>query len=94
MKAPRDVKEGEVVATIPKAACLTIKTSGGRDFIQAARLDGCLGLAVALMYERSLGNNSPWAAYLQLLPDRECIPLVWTLDEVDHLLPGTELHRV
>ncbi|KAJ9171045.1 hypothetical protein P3X46_019096 [Hevea brasiliensis] len=94
VKALRDLTEGEVAATIPKAACLTIKTSGARDLIRAACLDGCLGLSVALMYEKSLGNKSPWAAYLQLLPDRECLPLVWTLDEVDHLLPGTELHKI
>ncbi|KDP24225.1 hypothetical protein JCGZ_25882 [Jatropha curcas] len=94
VKALRDLREGEVVATIPKSACLTIKNSGACDIIEAAGLGGCLGLSVALMYEKSLGNDSPWAAYFQLLPDRESLPLVWTLDEVDQLLFGTELHKV
>ncbi|GAB4855779.1 hypothetical protein Ancab_024424 [Ancistrocladus abbreviatus] len=88
-----ELREGDLVATIPKQACLTIKTSGAREMIKAAGLDGCLGLSVAVMYERSLGAVSPWAGYLQLLPHSECLPLVWTLDEVDALLLGTELHK-
>ncbi|XWS29969.1 hypothetical protein CRYUN_Cryun24cG0076800 [Craigia yunnanensis] len=88
-----DLKEGDVVAKIPKAACLTIKTSGAREMIESAGLDGPLGLSVALMYEKSLGQDSPWAGYFQLLPLQECLPLVWNLGEVDSLLCGTELHK-
>ncbi|KAK9011467.1 hypothetical protein V6N11_044317 [Hibiscus sabdariffa] len=88
-----DLHEGDVVATIPKTACLTIKTSGAWELIDSAGLDGLLGLSVALMYEKSLGQDSPWAGYLQLLPRQECLPLVWTLGEVDSLLSGTELHK-
>ncbi|KAE8730676.1 ribosomal N-lysine methyltransferase 3-like isoform X2 [Hibiscus syriacus] len=88
-----DLHEGDVVANIPKTACLTIKTSGAREMIESASLDGLLGLSVALMYEKSLDQDSPWAGYLQLLPPQECLPLVWTLGEVDSLLPGTELHK-
>lgn len=94
VKALRDLKEGDLVARIPKKACLTIKNSGARQMIEAAGLDGYLGLSVALMYEKSLGHESPWATYLHLLPQSECLPLLWTLDEVDHLLTGTELHKV
>ncbi|TYI86150.1 hypothetical protein E1A91_D04G046700v1 [Gossypium mustelinum] len=88
-----DLHEGDVVAKIPKTACLTIKTSGAREMIESAGLDGHLGLSVALMYEKSLAQDSPWAGYLQLLPPQECLPLVWTLGEVDSLLSGTELHK-
>ena len=88
------LKEGDLVATIPKQACLTIRTSGAAAMIEAAGLDGCLGLCVAVMYERSLGSESPWAGYLQILPFSEPLPLLWTLDEVDSLLRGTELHKV
>lgn len=94
VRALCQLKEGDVVAKMPKEACLTIKTSGARDIIEGACLDGLLGLAVAIMYERSLGGDSPWAGYLQLLPQQECVPLVWTLDEVNQLLCGTELHQV
>ncbi|XP_043715402.1 N-lysine methyltransferase setd6-like isoform X2 [Telopea speciosissima] len=93
VKALCGLAEGDLVATIPKSACLTIQTSAAREIIEDAGLAGLLGLAVALMYEKSLGEVSAWAGYLQLLPDSECAPLVWTLDEVDSLLNGTELHK-
>ncbi|KAK2456069.1 ribulose-1,5 bisphosphate carboxylase/oxygenase large subunit N-methyltransferase, chloroplastic [Trifolium repens] len=93
VRALCQMNEGEVVAKMPKEACLTIKTSGACDIIENACLGGYLGLAVAIMYERSLGGDSPWAGYLQLLPQHECLPLVWTLDEVNQLLCGTELHQ-
>lgn len=89
-----DLNEGDVVATIPKTACLTVKTSGASEIIEAAGLGGILGLSVALMYERSLDEDSPWAGYLQLLPHQECVPFAWSLAEVDSLLRGTELHKV
>ncbi|KAK7356842.1 hypothetical protein VNO80_16121 [Phaseolus coccineus] len=87
------LKEGDVVAEMPKEACLTTKTSGAREIIEDVGLDGHLGLAFAIMYERSLGEDSPWYGYLQLLPNQECVPIVWTLDEVNELLCGTELHQ-
>ncbi|CAN0917537.1 N-lysine methyltransferase setd6 [Linum grandiflorum] len=94
VKAVRDLKEGEVVATIPKTGCLTVKNSEACELIESAGLGGCLGLSVALMYERSLGESSPWAGYLQLLPESESVPLLWTIDEIDRYLQGTELHKV
>ncbi|XVE83460.1 hypothetical protein DITRI_Ditri16bG0089700 [Diplodiscus trichospermus] len=94
VRALCDLKDGDVVAKIPKTACLTVKTSGAREMIESAGLDGPLGLSVALMFEKSLGPDSPWAGYLQILPRQECLPLVWTLGEVDSLLWGTELHKI
>ncbi|XP_008802885.1 N-lysine methyltransferase setd6 [Phoenix dactylifera] len=94
VRALCDLREGDLVSTIPKLACLTIRTSRSRDMIEGAGLVGFLGLTVALMYERSLGPESPWDGYLQLLPERECVPLVWSLEEVDSLLVGTELHKI
>ncbi|XP_010516265.1 PREDICTED: ribosomal lysine N-methyltransferase 3-like isoform X2 [Camelina sativa] len=94
VRASCDLKEGDVVANISKPACLTIKTSGAREIIESAGLDGSLGLSVALMYERSLGEESPWSGYLQILPVQEDLPLVWSLEDLDSLLSGTELHKV
>lgn len=93
VKTKCDLKEGDLIATIPKNACLTVRTSGASSVIEAAGLDGCLALCVAVMYERSLGLKSPWAGYLQLLPKFEPLPLVWSLDDVDRLLCGSELHK-
>ncbi|XP_057539306.1 uncharacterized protein LOC130817555 isoform X2 [Amaranthus tricolor] len=45
------------------------------------------------MYERTLGLMSPWAGYLQILPEFEPLPFVWSLDDIDRFLCGTELHQ-
>ncbi|KAL2227690.1 N-lysine methyltransferase setd6 isoform X1 [Sesamum indicum] len=94
VKALCDLKEGDVVATIPKQSCLTVRTSAASSLVEEAELDGNLGLVVALMYEKSLGPQSKWFQYLQILPSFEPIPLLWSLSEIDSLLTGTELHKI
>lgn len=91
VKALYDFHEGELIATIPKQACLTVKTSGAAEMIEEAQLAGGLGLAVALMYEKSRKERSPWYEYLLLLPSHQALPIVWEPQEIDSLL-GTELH--
>ncbi|KAK9997399.1 hypothetical protein SO802_022085 [Lithocarpus litseifolius] len=93
VRALCELKEGDMVARIPKTTCLTVKTSGACGLIESAGLGGSLGLSVAVMYERSLGQSSPWAPYLHLLPPHESLPLLWSLHEVDSLLFDTELHK-
>ncbi|KAG8380641.1 hypothetical protein BUALT_Bualt06G0036900 [Buddleja alternifolia] len=88
-----DLKDGDIVATIPKQSCLTVKTSAANHLIEEAQLGGYLALAVALMYEKSLGPQSKWFQYLQMLPPFEPIPLLWSLPEIDSLLSGTEIHK-
>ncbi|CAO2167246.1 unnamed protein product [Urochloa humidicola] len=94
VRAVAPLREGDLVATIPRGACLTPRTTGAAGAIEAAELGGCLALAVAVMYERARGADSPWDAYLQLLPDRESVPLVWPADEAERLLAGTELDKI
>ncbi|KAL4578510.1 hypothetical protein LXL04_014634 [Taraxacum kok-saghyz] len=94
VKALSDLHEGDVIATIPKHSCLTVKSSGAWQLIEDFCLEGYMALSVALMYEKSLGQNSPWFGYLHLLPDGNSdVPLLWSLDEIDDLLLGTELHK-
>ncbi|KAM0822488.1 hypothetical protein ACQ4PT_071459 [Festuca glaucescens] len=93
VRAVAALREGDVVATIPRRACLTPRTSGAAAAIEAAQLGGTLALAVAVMYERARGADSPWKDYLRLIPDREPVPLVWPDDEADRLLAGTELDK-
>lgn len=94
VRAVTPLHDGDLVATIPRGACLTPRTTGAAAAIEAAELGGCLALAVAVMYERARGADSPWDAYLQLLPDRESVPLAWPADEAERLLAGTELDKV
>ncbi|KAM2483616.1 hypothetical protein ACFX1W_041232 [Malus domestica] len=59
VRAVGDVKEGDMVAIIPKLACLTIRNAAAAAEPEAAEAwenEELVGLAVALMYERSLGN--------------------------------------
>ena len=49
-----------------------------------------MGLAVALMYERSLGERSGWSAYLRTLPAREPLPVTWAEPQLA-LLRGTAI---
>lgn len=94
VEALSDLKEGDVVARIPKQSCLTVRTSAASELIEEAELGGNLGLCVALMYEKILDAESMWFEYLQAMPASEPIPLLWSLSEIDSLLAGTELHKV
>ncbi|XP_049392604.1 ribosomal lysine N-methyltransferase 3 [Solanum stenotomum] len=94
VRALCDLNVGDLVATIPKESCLTVKTSGARQMIEESKLEGILALAVVIMYERSLGPLSPWFGYLQLIPYSESIPLLWSLSQIDSLRAGTELHKL
>ncbi|XP_047976884.1 ribosomal lysine N-methyltransferase 4-like [Salvia hispanica] len=93
VEALSDLKEGDVVAKIPKQSCLTVATSAASELIEEAELGGNLGLCFALMYEKILDADSKWFEYLQILPNFEPIPLLWSISEIDSLLAGTELHK-
>lgn len=60
LQAARDVAEGEQLCTIPKAACLSIRTTQLADVIEAEELGGGLGLVLAVLHEMSLGEESNW----------------------------------
>lgn len=89
-----DLRLGDVVGRIPKQSCLTVKTTGAHQLIEESQLGGNLGLSIAVMYEKSIGPQSPWFQYLQLLPPFESIPMLWSFPEIDSFLSGTELHKV
>ena len=82
--------KGLEVCRLPKASMLTTRTSAAAPALAAAGLRGAVGLAVALLHERSLGEKSHWAPYLATLPVREPLPVSWTAEQLE-LLKGTEL---
>nr|CAD1818168.1 unnamed protein product [Ananas comosus var. bracteatus] len=86
------LKEGDLVATIPKSACLTTRTSGARPLIEGARSAGA-SPSPSPSCTSAASARLPWYGYLRLLPDRECVPLVWSASEVEELLAGTELEK-
>ncbi|KAJ3164540.1 hypothetical protein HDU88_005186 [Geranomyces variabilis] len=84
--------EDQALARIPKDSVLSTKNCGISDLLETAGLDGVTGLAVAVMYERSLGPQSPWAGYLQAIPEYENLPILWSDDDVA-LLAGTDVEE-
>lgn len=60
LQATREIAEGERLCTIPKAACLSIRTTQLADVIEAEELGGGLGLVLAVLHEMSLGEESKW----------------------------------
>ena len=81
----------EWVCRIPKASCLTTVTTSIRDRIRESKVRGPLGLIVAVMHEMSLGAESKWHPYFDLIPARESsLPVFWDEDGLE-LLEGTSL---
>ncbi|KAK6095944.1 hypothetical protein MT418_003819 [Batrachochytrium dendrobatidis] len=79
--AKQTLEVGDILCAIPKEAILSIKNCGVADVLEEQGLGGQLGLVIALMFERSLGEKSPWYGYIQSLPLRENIPLFWEKDQ-------------
>ena len=57
--APDDV----LVASIPKASCLSARTCSCAAALRAERPGGGLAPNIAIMHERALGERSRWAGY-------------------------------
>ncbi|GAB4814451.1 hypothetical protein N2152v2_001497 [Parachlorella kessleri] len=89
VQAVADVPEGAHLCTIPKAACISMRTSSIADILETESLGGGLGLILALLHEMSLGKESKWHGYLESLPAREYVPVFWCKEELE-LLEGTE----
>ena len=96
--ATRDFAANEVLASIPKHAILSIRTTSC-----AAALDGLLrgndvsessALNVAVAYERALGSRSRWHRYLDAIAAAEPLPFLWPKPERARLLAGTGIEEL
>ena len=88
--AKQNLDVGTIVCQISKEAILSVRNCGIADLLEENELTGPLGLTIALMYERSLGQASPWAGYLQSLPEKEFLPMFWSPSLRNELI-GTNL---
>ncbi|BFZ59237.1 hypothetical protein YB2330_000243 [Saitoella coloradoensis] len=89
----RQIDEHTTILKVPKSAILCPVTSGIANLLEEAEIDGMLGVAVAYLYEKSLGEKSPWWGYLQILPESEDSPKLWPEDQ-KQWLKGTEVEEV
>ena len=92
--ATQDFDNGAILASIPKAAVLSIRTAACADLLERLSedvpCDALLHMAIAT--ERARGSASPWYGYLQTLPiNGEPLPLLWPDAEITRLLAGTGL---
>ena len=91
--ASADVRVGDVLVEIPKAWCLTPRTSSVSLAIPEEELEDLdeAALILAVMYERAKGEASAWWPYFRRLPhEHEPIPLLWSEDDKKHLI-GTDV---
>ena len=58
--AVADIKEGATLCEIPRAAVLSVRTTGIADLLELHGIREGLGLNIAIMYELSIGAISPW----------------------------------
>ena len=89
-----EIGEGELIVSIPKAATFSLRSASLCslvDLIDPLDKIGWLELATCLVYEYSLGAQSPFWGYLQSLPDRVQLPS--TSGRSTDWLNGTEASR-
>ncbi|KAI8824019.1 uncharacterized protein EV422DRAFT_518627 [Fimicolochytrium jonesii] len=88
--AKKNLEVDQGLCIIPKDAVLSVRNCAIADTLESLEIDGVLGLAVCLMYERHMGASSPWSAYLASLPDFEPLPIFWPSSDLAEL-KGTDL---
>ncbi|KAJ3108108.1 hypothetical protein HK100_003486 [Physocladia obscura] len=77
----------DVIAKIPKIACLSAKNCAIADLIDAEGITGTLALTLALLHERYVVNSSPWSTYLSILPPNAPTPLFYSQETLSSLTP-------
>ena len=91
--AVRDIPEDTVVVRIPVDCVLSTRSTAIANLLEEDGLAGtAAGLVLSLMYERSMGNQSPWFGYIASLPNFVDLPVLWELDMIESRLKGTELY--
>ncbi|TPX59327.1 hypothetical protein PhCBS80983_g02519 [Powellomyces hirtus] len=90
--AKEDLDVEQTICRIPKESVLSVRNCGIADILEQAELGGVLGLAFCVMYEKSLGAKSPWAAYLRSLPESEHLPILWSEEDFS-ALTGTDVEE-
>ena len=87
------IAPGDALAVIPKAWCLTPSNSSISLVVPMDDLDDLedAALVLAVMYERAMGEKSPWYPYFSILPSSEDLPCLWTDDKAEAWLEGTDV---
>ncbi|KAK9764308.1 Ribosomal lysine N-methyltransferase 4 [Basidiobolus ranarum] len=82
--AVEDIKEEEVLFTLPRTVLLSVKNSELSQKISLAELEGWNPLILCMIYES--GNaNSKWRPYFDILPKEFHTPMFWSEEEQKEL---------
>ena len=92
INALQDLELDQTVCRIPKEAVLSVRNCGIADIMEENLISGIFGLTFALVFEQSKGELSPWFGYIQSLPPRVNVPMLWTPESLQ-MLQGTFLHE-
>ncbi|KAJ2719515.1 hypothetical protein GGI07_005180, partial [Coemansia sp. Benny D115] len=90
--ARRDLQDEEPLVVIPKTAVISAATSALANIFFDEDVEGNLALYITVMYEMSLAKQSPWYGYLQSLPKRADIPILWDA-QARAWLNGTDSYK-
>jgi hypothetical protein len=91
VQAEKDLKVGDIVARIPKDSVLSVRNTAIADVIEEIEYGGVLGLCLAVLYEMSLGEKSPWHTYLEAIRV-PLLPMFWD-SKATAMLQGTDVGR-
>ena len=91
--AAADIAAGDAVLSVPESLWMTPSTAAASAVgAFVADQPAWVKLAVQLLHEKALGDDSRWRAYLQTLPARLDAPLFWSADELEGL-KGSQLFQ-
>ena len=92
--ATEDVREGEVLVSAPEAAVLSVRQADSCPlpgyFVDPGYWDSIankweMRMALLLLFEKSLGEKSAWAPWLDMLPNSFGLPLTFCDSELEDL---------
>ncbi|GMH40523.1 hypothetical protein BSKO_08427 [Bryopsis sp. KO-2023] len=96
------IREGEIVVEVPDDFVLWEETSMISSYLrekglvrEEGRLPEFLGLVVAVMHEKYLGDQSRWGPYMDFLPDSvDDLPFAWSERELESLVGTSVLDKM
>lgn len=90
-----DIPENEVLMKIPKHLCLSPKTCGIANLLVRSDLEPMPSAAVAYIFEKRQGAESPWASFIQFIEESNLpgLPRSWS-SEIQVLMDNCDIVRI
>eukprot|EP00466_Bigelowiella_natans_P007886 jgi/Bigna1/86998/estExt_fgenesh1_pg.C_150260 len=91
MISTEEIPKGEPILSVPSMLCITKKDVEDDPLLKelSEGQDTLTSLALWIMRERALGQDSKWVGYFKTLPLFTYSPITWTSEERNSLLQGS-----